>query len=250
MNLGKTLGGHAMEYLQAMTRLSRQWGRQIGKAPRRILISGCADYSMLAHVLHAFGRAGSQTRITALDCCPTPLKLNNWYAQKAGTSVELMCSDILRYQPADAYDLIVTSGFLGYFDPGTRPRLFNVYSEMLRPGGQLVFSNRLRPASEAIAVGFSNEQAEAFADKVAQLSHHLPAPAALPTADAHNMAYAYAVNLRSFPVNSAETIQGLAASAGLRWMSASQVLGGAPQPGVSGPTLADGADYLFAVLEK
>lgn len=250
MKLGKTLGGHAGQYFQAMAHVSGQWDEQPGTAPRRILISGCADYSMLAHVLHVFQRAGSPIQITVLDRCPTPLKLNGWYAQRAGTSVELVCSDILQHQPGDGYDLIVTSSFLGYFKPETRPGLFERYADMLRSGGRLIFSNRLRPDPETIQVEFTDAQSEAFATKVTQLSDHLPVTAPLSQADAYKTALAYAANLRTFPVNAAETIQHLAASVGLRWMSGSQVTGGAPQPEISGPTLADGSDYLFVVLEK
>ena len=250
MNLGQTLGGNADQYLRTMTDLSRDWDEQGNGTPRRILISGCADYSMLAHVLHAFARAQVQPRITVLDICPTPLKLNGWYAKSRDTSVELVCSDLLRHCCVEGYDLIVTSSFLGYFGPNIRPRLFEVYAALLSVGGRLVFSNRLRPSSEDTQAGFTSEQTERFARKVAELSPKLPASATLETADAYRMAFDYAAIQCPFPVNSADTIRRLAADAGLKWRTGSHIAGLALQRGVTGPTVGDGSDYVFAVLEK
>jgi hypothetical protein len=43
-----------------------------------VRVSGCADYSVPAHVLHAYGLAGAPVRLTALDRCETPLYLTRW----------------------------------------------------------------------------------------------------------------------------------------------------------------------------
>lgn len=250
MQLGPALGGHAMEYLRAMTELALVWENHRSGAARRLLISGCADYSMLAHVLHAFSCTPSPPAITVLDICPTPLKLNAWYAQKLGQPIETVCSDLLGHRPLDGYDLIVTSSFLGYFSPDARPRLFATYAAMLRPGGRLVFSNRLRPETESIQTAFSEQQARRFADKVALSCHALPALATLPEDAARQMALAYAGSRRPYPVNSADTIRRLATDAGLRWIEGHHVASAPLQPGLSGPTLGDGSDFLFVTLEK
>lgn len=250
MQLGPALGGHASEYLRAMTELALVWENQGGGASRRLLISGCADYSMLAHVLHAFSCAPSLPAITVLDICPTPLKLNVWYAQKLGHPIETVCSDLLDHRPPDGYDLIVTSSFMGYFGPDVRPRLFEAYASLLRPGGRLVFSNRLRPGSESVPTAFSKQQAQRFADKVAVSCNALPAQAALPADAARQMALAYASSRHPYPVNSADTIRRLAIDAGLRWIEGHHVASAPLQPGLSGPTLGDGSDFLFVTLEK
>lgn len=250
MKLGPALGGHPMEYLRAMTELALVWENRRSGAARRLLISGCADYSMLAHVLHAFSCTPSPPAITVLDICPTPLKLNAWYAQKLGQPIETVCSDLLGHRPLDGYDLIVTSSFLGYFSPDARPRLFATYAAMLRPGGRLVFSNRLRPETESIQTAFSEQQARRFADKVALSCNALPAQATLPEDAARQMALAYAGSRRPYPVNSADTIRRLATDAGLRWIEGHHVASAPLQPGLSGPTLGDGSDFLFVTLEK
>lgn len=250
MKLGAALGGHAPEYLRAMKELALVWENQGCGASRRLLISGCADYSMLAHVLHAFGGTPSLPAITVLDICPTPLKLNAWYAQKLGQPIETVCSDLLGHHPLDGYDLIVTSSFLGYFSPHARPRLFATYAAMLRPGGRLVFSNRLRPGPESVPTAFSEQQARRFADKVALSCKALPAQATLPEDAARQMALTYAGSRHPYPVNSADTIRRLAIDAGLRWIEGHHVASAPLQPGLSGPTLGDGSDFLFVTLER
>ncbi len=250
MHLGKTLSGQADQFVSAMTELRRRWDTQRPGDPRRILICGCADYSMFAHVLHAFGDGRPRPLVTALDRCRTPLLLTEWYAARLEAPVELACADVLRYEPEQAFDLIVTSGFLGYFDPAQRGALFERCCSLLRPGGQLVFSNRLRATSEAVPIGFTDAQADDFARKVELLSRHLPRSSPLQPEEAYRIARGYARDLSSYPVNSADSIRRLTDRAGLQWMSESRAPSAAVRAATSGPTMDDGASYLFAVLEK
>lgn len=248
MRLGATLGGHPGHYLEAIAAWAAQ--PRHGGAPRRVLVSGCADYSMLAHVWHAGAAVAADMDITVLDICPTPLRLNTWLAERHGRSVRTVCEDIRTHRPGAAYDLVITSSFLGFFHPSDRPELFQAYRAMLRDGGQLVFSNRLRAAPEHEPVGFTPAQAAQFADLAARLSGTLPASAALDANRAHAMALAFARHTRNYPLASARTIEDLAAGAGLQ-LRQCQVVQNAPMhPGASGPTLGDGSRYLFVVLQR
>src|SRR5258706_3274024 len=218
MGLGKTLSGQSERYLSTLDRLVREWARRPGAATPQVLISGCADYSMLAHVLHACGRLQQRVEVTVLDVCPTPLFLNEWYARRAAQPVTVVCADILQHHPADAYDLIVTSSFLRHFSPDVRPRMFQGYAAMLRAGARLVLANRIRPGSESEVVGFSPQQVENFAARAAKLSASLPATAALTPDDAGRMARAYAQIFRSYPLNAEQSARALARSSGLQWV--------------------------------
>lgn len=250
MGLGKTLSGQSAWYLAELERLAREWARRPAANPARILISGCADYSLLAHVLQARGSENVPVEITALDVCRTPLLLNQWYARRAGHALGVVCSDILQHHAADTYDLIVTSSFLGYFHPEVRPRLLLGYAAMLRAGGRLIIVNRLRDGAEGEAVGFSLRQVERFAARAAQLSATLPASASLTPDDAFRMARAYAGFFRSYPLNAEASVRRLAGGCGLRWADGGRLPSARLQAGVDGPTVSDGADYLIAVLEK
>jgi SAM-dependent methyltransferase len=248
MRLGATLGGHPGHYLEAIAAWAASPHRHGGV--RRVLISGCADYSMLAHVWHASATVGADLRVTVLDACPTPLQLNTWYAERLGRRVQTVNSDVLAYRPDTGLDLIVTSSFLGYFGPATRPALFQAYRRMLRGGGQLVFSNRLRAAPEHLQVGFTPEQTDQFAELAAGLSGELPSDAALDAVQAREMARAFARQTRSYPVACAQTITDLAADAGLQVRQCQLVQNTPMRSGIGGPTLGDGSRYVFVVLQR
>lgn len=248
MRLGATLGGHPGDYLEAMAAWATQAPAPGGK--RRVLISGCADYSMLAHLWHASAAVAVDFEVTVLDICPTPLRLNTWYAERQGRSVQVVCEDVRAHRPDTGYDLIVTSSFLGFFSPLDRPALFQAYRGMLRGRGQLVFSNRLRAAPEQVPVGFTAAQSEQFAELAARLSADLPTQAALDPAQAHAMALAFARHTRNYPLASARSIETLAADAGLQLRHSHVVQQTPMRPDVSGPTLGDGSRYLFVVLQR
>jgi hypothetical protein len=250
MGLGKTLSGQSARYLSTLEQFARESAGRRAASPARVLISGCADYSLLAHVLHACGSANQRVEVTAIDVCPTPLLLNQWYARRLGHSLTVACSDILQHHSADAYDMIVTSGFLGYFRPEVRVRMFKGYASMLREGGRLIIANRLRDGTEGEAVGFSSQQIDLFAARAAQLSAVLPASARLEPDDALRMARAYAEEFKSYPVNSEESVKRLAIASGLQWAEGGCVPSVRLQAGVNGPTMGDGSDYLFAILGK
>ena len=249
MGLGKTLSGLSGRYVAEIAAFFEDRKRHRGEGARSVLISGCADYSALAHVLHACRIASVDAKIDALDHCPTPLGLNDWYARRRSARVRTIAADILDHQ--DHYDLIVTSGFLGYFHPRTRPRLFETFAALLRPGGALMFANRLRSEPEDVRVGFSAEQIARFADRAAELTSTLPPEAALCADEAREAAEAYAREFSIYPVNSATNVRALAEAAGLEWIAGDATTPSRAHPAaVAGPTMKDGAAYLFVTLCK
>ena len=253
MGLGKVLSGQSVLYLQAIEALVEQWnGLPSGQTPR-VLISGCVDYCMLAHVLHGLRRANRPVAITVLDQCETPLLLNRWYAQRHRIAIDTTCCDIMEYQANAPFDIILTSSFFGYFNPKARQQLFARYAAWLRPAGQLVFANRLRSGSEyEAAVGFNAAQTTQFVEQVVQLARNLPAIAALDEQATRNLAQGYTqCSMGSHPFNGGASWDALVASNGLRIARADRVNSLRTVHGpVSGPTLGDGAEYLFAVLTK
>jgi len=69
----------------------------------RILISGCADYSMYALIC----QLDESARVTALDRCPTPLGGVAQYAKKVGARVpELLVADAVEHARPGFYDVI------------------------------------------------------------------------------------------------------------------------------------------------
>ena len=110
----------------------------------RVLISGCADYSTYAHVLHGLG---DRLLATTLDWCPTPLYATAWYARHRGARVpELVCEDALTYRPATKYDLIVSDSFLPRFPAAALRLLLRAWRQSLRKGGSAITTVRIHEA--------------------------------------------------------------------------------------------------------
>ena len=129
----------------------------------RVLISGSADYAILAQVLAAYWRQGAEPDVTNIDRCETPLFLCRWYAERAGATVATAATDILDFHSARPFDVICSHSFLGYFSPGQRTRLIAKWHNLLRPGGKVVTVHRIRPSDAPDKAGFSSEQVDAFA---------------------------------------------------------------------------------------
>ena len=135
------------------------------RAPR-VLVSGAADYSMLAHVLATLGVPPIQPEITVVDVCDTPLLLNEWFAERVGHPIRTVRTDILEYRDDRPFDVICTHAFLGRFPAADRAKLLARWNELLAPGGVVVTVNRIQPASSEGRNGFAPEQGRAFRDRV------------------------------------------------------------------------------------
>ena len=251
MGLDWTLGGHGPLFLRHTAEWARDHLARGGARPARVLVSGSADYSMLAHVLQATREAGLPVAVTVVDQCETPLRMSQWYAQREGfQDLTLAHAEVFGFRPAQPFDLIITSSFFGYFTPGQRLALFQRYADMFAPGGWLVFSNRLRPSPEDQTVGFSESQAEALVERVRALAPDLPPAVRLPTEELADLARGYTRLVRSYPINSPQTVRDLAQASGLEVMRLDGLHNVAAQAGVSGPTTTDTSPYVFAVLRR
>jgi len=115
-NMVSTPTWHAEFYLGGIERLAND------QKHSRAIISGTADYSMLAHVLWAFKRAAANHSVTVIDTCETPLLLCRWFAKYIGEEVYTTKDDILHVEPNSPFDLLVTDAFLTRFSPALRPQ--------------------------------------------------------------------------------------------------------------------------------
>ncbi len=135
---------------------------------RRVLVSGAADYALLAHVLWAYRKEDAAADITVVDLCETPLFLCKWYAKQASTAIDTHASDILDRQPGEPFDLICTHSFLSQFVRERRKDLISKWRELLRPGGKVVTSTRINLSGSPEPAGFTPGQVQAFGERVFQ----------------------------------------------------------------------------------
>lgn len=220
------------------------------RQPRcRILVSGAADYGTLAQVLWACRRAGTGADVTVVDICPTPIHLCRWYAKFVGTEVATQVSDILDYESPEAFDVICTHSFLGFFAPAVRPRLMARWHALLRPGGRCIAVNRIRGADADDVTLFTPEQARALRDRVLGEAAKRPSLGLDPARLAASV-QTYAERKASFPVRSGEEMTQLFSANGFaieRFEAASLE----PKArGAQGPTIRGSTPYGMIVAVR
>lgn len=132
------------------------------KGSPRVLVSGAADYAMLALVLDAFRDRGVEPHIGIIDVCDTPLYLNRWYGDRSGCTVETRRCSLLEYRGDTPFDVICTHSFFGQFAQEQRPAMLASWRRLLRPGGLVVTTLPLRPGPDEGPNRFSPEQADSF----------------------------------------------------------------------------------------
>src|SRR5262249_38188078 len=138
------------------------------------------------------------------------------------------------------------------FSAPARPRVFAAWHRLLRPGGTLIFTNRVRPHASAAPVGFDAEQARQFVEVVRGEAERRQATLGLDPAEAARRAETYAGHYRTYPLQSVDEVRRLLDDGGF----SIDVLDGAIHPGredgagVSGPTTAERAEYVRAIATR
>ena len=240
MGLAKTSGGQAAFLVDTLRSLIRS------QAARRVLVSGSADYSMPAHVLFAFASENAPVDLTVLDRCETPLYLSRWYGERVQRPIATVRSDILAYRAATPFDVVLTNSFFGNFDTASRPRLVAAWRQVVRPGGTVLFTNRLRPNASASPVTFTAKQTQDFCDAVRQEAKRWQPVFDFDPEDVARWARTYAERFRSFPLRSADEVVALLHDDGFA-VDYVDVVSAPPHGGgesLSGPSLAEKADYV------
>lgn len=185
-------------------------------ACRHILISGTADYGLLAQIGALVQAERAMVAITVLDRCQTPLYLNDWYAQQTGLTITTVAADIFTYTPAAPFDLICTHSFLSRFDPAGRTALVRHWHSLLRPGGRVLTTNRVRPEAGAAQIGYTPAQIAALRAEVLQAARRLPHQLTVPPETLADWTESYARQHYRYPLRSLDELQTLFGDHGFR----------------------------------
>lgn len=212
----------------------------------RVLISGSADYGMLARVIHAWRRAGREPDITLVDLCRTPLELNRWLAQRERVQLNTVQGDIRNYECDRPFDLVCTHSFIGQFKDQRRV-LTAAWRNLLRPGGRIVTSARVRPGCTGV-VRFGADEVEAFATRARQLATASPSLDAPMAARVTESARRYAERKQRFPVASLEELRAYFEDSGLHIETVDVASGAGDQP--SGPSQGGRGQRVRLVVRK
>ncbi|MGI9413218.1 MAG: methyltransferase domain-containing protein [Hyphomicrobiales bacterium] len=207
LDLVTAVGDHA-PVLQAALADGLSGGAQ------RVLLSGCADETMLAQLFDALDRARSDADTTVLDRCATPLGLCRTFAHAEGRTPRFAMSDLFDHVPDRPYDMICTHAFLGFFAPSMRRQLIDTWARLLAPGGRLVTMQRLRPEYPEATIRFTPAQVDAFAAEARSRAAAFGDRLGIPPDDVATAASAYALGMHTHPVRSADELEQLFVPAG------------------------------------
>lgn len=213
---------HSEFYLEALSAALRSLAETESPNRPKALITGAADYSMLAYVLEAADRSKVAVDVGVLDRCRTPLIACEWYARYRNfhekhqnrASIEVHEMDVLsagRGLSAD-YDLITADAYLTRFDPSHAEKVVKIWHQLLRPGGTVVTTVRLHPL-DAPRGALLDEVAD-FAVRAQAAAErwrlYLKAEVEEVTATARQ----FAVFMRSYDLGDANTVLALFSAAG------------------------------------
>ena len=150
-------------FLPALSRL-------LADGVRNILISGAADYALLARVVAAAGAQSGSIRVTVIDRCATPLQLNSWYGARAGVEVEVVQGDILELEASEQFDLVCTHSFICFFDEPDRRRLLSSWWDCLRPGGHVLTAQRARTRDHKPIISYAEDEVQVLVERARHLA--------------------------------------------------------------------------------
>lgn len=111
----------------------------------KILISGTADYSMLAYIIHCCKLSNNSAEIYVLDLCNTPLEMCKWYAKREDININVINADLFSYDFGDnKFDIICTDAFLTRFNENQIINIIAIWKKLLSYDGCIITTIRVR----------------------------------------------------------------------------------------------------------
>ncbi|HEX4264060.1 MAG TPA: class I SAM-dependent methyltransferase [Verrucomicrobiae bacterium] len=221
---------------------------RFSQRPPRLLISGSADYSILAHVLSACSKNQITADITVMDICETPLFVNRWYAEQMRCRIHTIQADILEYSFDTEFDVICSHGFLGLFPPAQRVQLVQQWAVALKPGGAVISVNRIRPGGPGGEIKFSESQGREFCHLIAAKLQDHPLSESERSAIL-DRAKVYVERLVGYSLPQ-EELTSLFQTAGFRMDHWEIISTGAPHSKPSGPAIPSHAQHACLIASK
>lgn len=131
----------------------------------KVLISGTADYSMLAYVYHTAKGKSIRADVSVLDLCDTPIFACKWYANKLGKTIVPIKESIFLYQSHVAYDMICADAFLTRFTGMQLQSVLNKWHDLLRDDGIIVTTVRIHDEQHICPAVPTEEAVQLFKTK-------------------------------------------------------------------------------------
>ncbi len=181
---------------------------------QRVLISGAADYCILAHVLRVYRKNNARADVTVVDLCETPLVLCKWYANLVSQTVETRASDILDLKTDRPFDVIFSQSMLSMIRPSMRKDLVSKWRELLRPGGKMILTVGISPELPEDFVRRTQSQKDAFREGIHAAARRWRDFLGIDPDEMAKDARVYSARMAYYPVRSREELVELFESGG------------------------------------
>lgn len=178
----------------------------------KVLISGTADYSMLAHVLYAFSDTETKHEITVLDLCKTSLFMCEWCAIQEGEKIKTLQQDVLEFDKDGYFDLIITDAFLTRFSDDEKLQILNRWHSLLKDDGIIITTARMEWADRPVKA-LETEILE-FTEKVLRSAQSWRPFLPEPIEDIKFKSQEYAKRMSSVPVKDKKFLRDLVTKSG------------------------------------
>ena len=171
-----------------------------------ILISGTADYSMLAYVIDAIKTVGCTANIDVVDTCKTPLFACEWYAKRENVKINTFNQDILKHNKNGFYDVICTDAFLTRFSPQDAQKVVQKWNHYLKTDGCVVTTVRIYESKKTTSLNLQQKYVEEFTKRAIERSKNLQDVIQFSPNEIGEMAKEYAVKMKSNSLGNKEEI--------------------------------------------
>jgi hypothetical protein len=232
VNLVSSPAWHSPFYRKALYDAFRSHAETHGTQTRATtVITGAADYGMLAYVLNASDRGAVYTDVHVIDQCTTPLIACEWYARLWGipteadddrkTAVRTTRANVLDIRAAVAkkmrgrVDLVATDAFLTRFPGDEASDVVRLWFRLLRPGGVVVTTVRVHPLDDPISGGVLDE-VSSFAVRARQRAECWRPYVNIDLDQFTTAARQYAMQMRSYDLGDVSAVRNLFTTIGFK----------------------------------
>ena len=140
-----------------------------------VLVSGTADYTILAYVIYAAKVTNCNVNIDVLDTCKTPLYACKEYAKKQNYKIKTINLNIFDHNKTNYYDVILTDAFLTRFNKTDAQGVVNKWHTLLKQNGKLITTVRVHLSNEKSSAILINTLNNNFIERAKENSQELNA---------------------------------------------------------------------------
>ena len=221
----------------------------LGTVEPKILLSGSTDETLIRLVHKTCAALGIREKLYAVDICATPLAFMQAYAEQNGIELVTVHTDILEFETAEKFDVILTHAFMGYFDEAQRPLLVRKWRQLLSDKGKIVTIQRVRPASSLLPVSFTAQQSSRFVAAAVEAVNTMDAVDRPEVATVRKAATDFAKNFSIHPITSRSALESLFTEAGLTFQTLEYY--SLDKIGeLSGPSVPSDAEFAHIIAGK